>query len=86
MAIVMKAMEHAYNNELTELTLLAGDGDFRDLVVFLKERAGKKVHVFSYQDSHNSTLHASSTQGFFLDGLWEHISKGNPVSAAQISQ
>ena len=34
-AIVMKAMEHLYNDQLDHLTLLAGDGDFRDLSLFL---------------------------------------------------
>eukprot|EP00353_Schmidingerella_taraikaensis_P007275 CAMPEP_0185584756 /NCGR_PEP_ID=MMETSP0434-20130131/33985_1 /TAXON_ID=626734 ORGANISM="Favella taraikaensis, Strain Fe Narragansett Bay" /NCGR_SAMPLE_ID=MMETSP0434 /ASSEMBLY_ACC=CAM_ASM_000379 /LENGTH=81 /DNA_ID=CAMNT_0028204691 /DNA_START=393 /DNA_END=638 /DNA_ORIENTATION=- len=67
-------MEHVYKDQLGELTLLAGDGDFRDLVLFLNEKAAKKVHVFSYEDSHNSQLHANSTQGFFLDSLWDHIS------------
>ena len=34
-AIVMKAMEHLYFGRLENLTLLAGDGDFRDMVQFL---------------------------------------------------
>ena len=41
-AIVMKAMELAYKNELDSLTLIAGDGDFRDCIEFLTKTAGKK--------------------------------------------
>lgn len=73
-AIVMKAMEHVYQDQLSSLTLLAGDGDFRDLCTFLKQKADKDVFIFSYKGSHNNLLHKSSTMGYFLDGLWNHIS------------
>ena len=76
----MKAVEHLYLDRLTELTLLAGDGDFRDLVSFIKEKAKKKVHIFSFQGSYKASLHESSTQGFFLDSIWERISV--PISTA----
>ena len=56
-AIVMKAMQHAYKDQLSSLSLLAGDGDFRDLCQFLTQTAQKDVHIFSYKDSHNATLH-----------------------------
>ena len=72
-AIVMKAMQHFARQQLSELTLLAGDGDFRDLVAYLKEE-NRKVNVFSYEDSHNEKLHKNSSQGYFLDGIWQHFS------------
>ena len=73
-AIVMKAMEHVYKNELSSLTLLAGDGDFRDLCEFMTQTANKNVHIMSYKDSHNTLLFQNSTSGHFLDDIWEHIS------------
>lgn len=48
MAIVMQAMKHACKDELNSLTLLAGDGDFRDLVEFIKVDQGKEVSIFCY--------------------------------------
>ena len=42
-AIVMKAMEHLCMGQLSNLTLLAGDGDFRDLCSFITTKANKKV-------------------------------------------
>ena len=77
-AIVMKAMQHAYQDQLASLSLLAGDGDFRDLCQFLTQTAQKDVQIFSYTDSHNATLHQSSTRGHFLDSIWEHISQPMP--------
>ena len=55
-AIVMKAMELAYKQELDSLTLVAGDGDFRDCVEFLTKTAKKKVSIFAYEASFNETL------------------------------
>ena len=77
-AIVMKAMEHAYKDQLSSLSLLAGDGDFRDLCQFLTQKAEKNVQIFSYRDSHNATLHQNSSRGHFLDDIWQHISKPMP--------
>ena len=77
-AIVMKAMQHAYTGELEHLTLLAGDIDFRDLCVFLTQTAGKKVSILSYRASYNEALHKSCTNGFFMDDIWEHITEKIP--------
>ena len=73
-AIVMKAVEHLYNNELEHVALFAGDGDFKDMVQFLTEKAGKKVSVFSYKDSYHQQLEKTSTNLYFIDEIWEQIS------------
>ena len=79
-AIVMKAMELAYKQELDSLTLLAGDGDFRDCVEFITKTVKKKVSIFAYEASFNETLTQVATEGcvFKLDEIWEHISEPIP--------
>ena len=47
-AIVMKAMKSAFAGQLDTLILLAGDGDFKDLIEFLTETLYKKVWIFGY--------------------------------------
>lgn len=71
-AIVMKAMELAYKNELDSLTLIAGDGDFRDCIEFLTKTAGKKVSLFGYKNSFNDSLKNVATKDcvYFLDDVW----------------
>jgi uncharacterized LabA/DUF88 family protein len=44
----MKAMKTAYAGQLDTLVLLAGDGDFKDLIEFLTEHLYKKVWIFGY--------------------------------------
>ena len=81
-AIVMKAMELAYKNDLDSLTLVAGDGDFRDCVEFLTKTAGKRVCLIGYTASFNSTLTQVAGQEniYKLDDIWEHISEPIPES------
>ena len=76
----MKAMELAYKRELESLTLVAGDGDFRDCVEFITQTVGKKVSIFGYEASFNDTLTAVATKNctFKLDDIWEHISEPIP--------
>ena len=73
----MKAMESAYKNELDSLTLIAGDGDFRDCVEFITKTVGKKVSIFGYEASFNESLTQVATPGctYKLDEIWEHISE-----------
>lgn len=80
-AIVMKAMELAYTNELDSLTLVAGDGDFRDCVEFITKTVQKKVSIFGYKSSFNESLTSVATPGctFKLDDIWEHISEPIPA-------
>ena len=80
MAIVMKAMELAYKNELDSLTLIAGDGDFRDCVEFITKTVGKKVSMFGYSASFNESLSLVASPGctYKLDEIWQHISEPLP--------
>jgi uncharacterized LabA/DUF88 family protein len=45
----MKAMKIAFSNQLETLVLIAGDGDFKDMVEFLTETLYKKVWIFGYK-------------------------------------
>ena len=73
----MKAMEPACKRELASLTLLAGDGDFRDCVEFIAKELQKKVSIFAYQNSFNQMLKdvAGKENCHFLDEIWEKISE-----------
>lgn len=75
-AIVMKAMKIAYSNQLQVLVLLAGDGDFKDMVEFLTETLYKKVWVLAYKSSLSASLQekCSVDSVLYLDDIWEHIS------------
>ena len=53
----------AYKNELDSLTLVAGDGDFRDCIEFITKTVGKKVSVFGYNASFNGSLSQVATPG-----------------------
>ena len=76
----MKAMEPACKRELASLSLLAGDGDFRDCVEFIAKEVKKKVSIFAYRNSFNKTLEdvAGKDQCFMLDEIWEKISEPLP--------
>lgn len=72
----MKAMKIAFSNQLETLVLLAGDGDFKDMVEFLTETLYKKVWIFGYKPSLSASLHEKASPGcvIFLDEIWEQIS------------
>ena len=78
-AIVMKAMKIAFSNQLEQLVLIAGDGDFKDMVEFFTETLYKKVWVFGYKSSLSASLHEKASPGcvFFIDDIWESISVPN---------
>lgn len=75
-AIVMKAMKIAFSNQLEQLVLIAGDGDFKDMVEFFTETLYKKVWVFGYKSSLSASLHEKASPGcvHFIDDIWENIS------------
>ena len=50
-AIVMTAMKLAYKGELGSMTLVAGDGDFRDLLEFVCDDMQKDVFMFAWKQS-----------------------------------
>jgi hypothetical protein len=72
----MKAMKIAFYNQLESLVLIAGDGDFKDMVEFFTEQLYRKVWIFGYKSSLSASLHEKATPGcvFFLDDIWEMIS------------
>ena len=72
----MKAMKIAFSNQLEQLVLIAGDGDFKDMVEFFTETLYKKVWVFGYKYSLSASLHEKTSPGgiHFLDEIWEAIS------------
>lgn len=75
-AIVMKAMKIAFSNQLESLVLIAGDGDFKDMVEFFTETLYKKVWIFGYRASLSASLHEKASPGcvFFLDDVWDMLS------------
>ena len=75
-AIVMKAMKIAFQNQLDTLVLIAGDGDFKDMIEFITETLFKKVWIFGYKSSLSPSLYekASSDCVIFLDEIWDKIS------------
>jgi len=60
--------------------LLAGDGDFKDLIEFLTESLYKKVWVFGYSANTSLSLSekASPNCVVMLDQIWEQISEPVP--------
>jgi uncharacterized LabA/DUF88 family protein len=72
----MKAMKAAMTGSLNTLILLAGDGDFHDMVQFLKEDMAKKVWIFGYKESISPNLYSAASPGcvVFLQDIWEGIS------------
>ena len=81
-AIVMKAMKVAFAGQLDTLVLLAGDGDFKDLIEFLTETLYKKVWIFGYQANTSLSLSekASPNCVVYLDKIWNEISE--PISSS----
>ena len=74
----MTAMALAWKRELASLTLIAGDGDFRDLIEFVSRDMDKAVFMFMYKQSCPSYLKefTNNQDGiFFLDDIWEEISE-----------
>jgi hypothetical protein len=47
----MKAVKLVHQGELDSLTLVAGDGDFLDMLRFLKDDLHKDLSLFSYKSS-----------------------------------
>lgn len=59
--------------------MIAGDGDFKDMVEFFTETLYKKVWIFGYRSSLSASLHEKASPGcvFFLDDIWEILSFPN---------
>jgi uncharacterized LabA/DUF88 family protein len=71
-AIVMKVMSIAFHNQLNTLVLLAGDGDFKDMVEFVTQVLYKKVYIIAYRNSISVSLIEKATPGciIYLDEIW----------------
>lgn len=69
-------MKIAFSNQLEQLVLIAGDGDFKDMVEFFTETLYKKVWIFGYKSSLSASLHEKASPGcvHFLDDIWDSIS------------
>ena len=69
-------MKVAFTNQLESLFLLAGDGDFKDMVEFLTGTLFKKVWIIGYKSSMSPSLLEKATPGciLFLDDVWDYLS------------
>ena len=76
MAIVMKVMQVAYESKVEKVILVAGDGDFIDLINFVKKTLHKEIFIVGYQHSMSNTIIESipSANLLYLDSLWPKIS------------
>jgi uncharacterized LabA/DUF88 family protein len=45
----MKAMKLAFHGKVDSLVMLAGDGDFKDMVSFFSETLNKNVWIIGYK-------------------------------------
>lgn len=56
--------------------LLAGDGDFKDMVEFLTETLYKRVWILGYRTSLSASLFEKATPGcvLFIDDIWQQLS------------
>jgi uncharacterized LabA/DUF88 family protein len=72
-AIVMKAMKLAFSNQLDNLCLIAGDGDFKDMVEFFTETLFRPVWIMGYKSSFSASLHEKASPGciLYFDDIWE---------------
>lgn len=72
----MKAVKLAFSNQLNTLILIAGDGDFKDMVEFIRESLFKNVWIFGYKENLSPALYekASPDCVVYLDEIWDKIS------------
>lgn len=82
-AIVMKVVNACFLNQMDELVLVAGDGDFKDMLDFVINTQHKKLIVFGWNDCTSTTLIGRARDCFFpLDEIWEHISE--PIGPREV--
>ena len=62
---------------MDSLVLVAGDGDFKDMLEFVTDKIKKKVIIFGYSANTSASLKDNASPGCFyaLDEIWEHISE-----------
>ena len=73
----MKVMNAAFSGQMDCLILLAGDGDFKDMLEFVTDNIKKRVVVFGYSANTSAVLKSKASPGCFfpLDDIWDHISE-----------
>lgn len=64
-------MEHP---ELKTLILVAGDGDFLDVVKLMKNTLKVRVVIFSWSNSFNYEISKEADESYFFDDLFLKIS------------
>jgi len=58
------------------LVLVAGDGDFIDMLDFVADELKKKIIIFGWSSCTSHKLKERASEGCFilLDEIWDHIS------------
>jgi len=83
-AIAMMPIKSIYKHpNLKTLVLLTGDGDFHDMVEFMKDTHNVKVIVACWSASINNALREMVNEVVYLDNIWQEFSypKGNNITA-----
>ena len=84
----MKPIKSLYENpNLDVVVLLAGDGDFLDMVDFMINTLGKKVYVVGWSSSMGQYLKSHCTEVIYLDAIWEDLTEraeGAPLTNTEI--
>ena len=79
---MMKVMKIVHKGALESLVLVAGDGDFKDLVEYLTEDLLKNVYIVAFRESLSPSLQEKTDPDhiFYLDSeeLWPLITKEIP--------
>ena len=75
MAIAMMPIKSIYKHpNLKTLVLLTGDGDFHDMVEFMKDTHNVKVIVACWSASINNALRDMVNEVVYLDNIWQEFS------------
>jgi uncharacterized LabA/DUF88 family protein len=88
-AIAVKPIQFKVEHpEMKNLILVAGDGDFLDVVKLMKNTFKVKVIIFSWSGSFNYEILKEADESFFFDDLFGKISheKGRPSNGDQLMQ
>ncbi|KAK3232724.1 hypothetical protein CYMTET_56942 [Cymbomonas tetramitiformis] len=71
--IVTKIMSLVAQNELEELCLVTGDGDFEECLNYIKNTSHKKVTLVSFKVSLSPLIQQHAHEWWFLDDWWEQL-------------
>ena len=87
-AIAMRPVKSLYENpNLDVVVLLAGDGDFLDMVEFFTQTLRKKVYVVAWSASIGIYLKEKCTDVFYLDAIWDDLTEatdGAPLTNSEV--